>query len=76
MQTQREMIAEILRQVTEDEVAEDNGMMHDAKSKKLMQRVRGNAPMPKQDAELEMEEESGAGNGPDATTAKQYVARK
>jgi hypothetical protein len=76
MQTQREMISEILRQVTEDEAAEDEGMTHDAKSKKLMQRVRGNAPMPKQDAELEMEEESGADNGPDATTSKKFVARK
>jgi len=66
MATQREMIAEILRQVTEDEVAEDNGMMHDAKNKKLMHKMRGNerVPMSQQGKMMSDEEhEEKYGNG-------------
>ena len=74
MATQRDMITEILRQVSGTGGEEDSGMTRDDKNKKMMRKMRGNEPMPAENEDSSMdakedESEYGMSNGSSSKNA-------
>ena len=68
MATQRDMITEILRQVSGTGSEDESNMSQDAKNKKMMNKMRGNerAPMESEDSPMDAKEdesEYGMSNG-------------